>query len=329
MRWTVLLRRGFYVFASLLLVVSLLGMFFTGPVVVRGSKYAIEVDPSPARLRQDVQRLCEEFGPRSYRHIENLDRTADWIAGELRRSGLEVELRDYDIDAGRFRNVIARRPGADPQAGAIVIGAHYDTVADTPGANDNASGVAVLLELARTLPAVRPDRTHYFAAFSTEEPPLFDTDDMGSYVFARELQDEGVEVELMLSLDLVGYYSDDTGSQGLPTPLFRLFYPGRANFVAVVGDARSGPAIARTKRAMLASSRLPIHSFRAPLRSGMVHLSDHRSFRRLDIPAVQITDTAFMRYSSYHQPTDTPDKLDYDRMAELVRALHGILWEGP
>ena len=144
MRWSVLLRRGFYVLALLLLVVSLLGMFFTGPVVVRGSKYAIEVDPSPARLRHDVQRLCEEFGPRSHRYIENLDRTADWIAGELRRSGLEVELRDYEIDARRFRNVIARRPGADPQAGAIVIGAHYDTVADTPGANDNASGVAAL-----------------------------------------------------------------------------------------------------------------------------------------------------------------------------------------
>jgi Zn-dependent M28 family amino/carboxypeptidase len=152
---------------------------------------------------------------------------------------------------------------------------------------------------------------------------------MGSYIFARELESEGVEVELMVSLDVVGYYSDERGSQGLPSPVFRLFYPGRANFVAVVGDARSGPAIGRTKRAMLAASPIPIHSFRAPLSTGLVHLSDHRSFRRLGIPAVQVTDTAFMRYSSYHRRTDVPDQLDYDRMAELVRALHGILWEGP
>jgi Zn-dependent M28 family amino/carboxypeptidase len=326
MRSIVWLRRGFYILAGLLLVYALLGMFFTGPVVRVGS-YRLEVDPSRERLRESVERLCNEFGPRSYAHAENLDRAAAWIADELRGAGLRVELQDYGIDQGRFRNVIGLRPGSDPEAGAIVIGAHYDTVAGTPGANDNASGVAVLLELARTLPDVRPERAHYFVAFSTEEPPFFDTDDMGSYRFARQLKSDGVEVVLMISLDLVGYYSDERGSQRFPSPLFRLLYPGRADFIAVVGDARSGPSIARVKRGMRAAGKLPVHSFRAPRGTGLVHLSDHVAFRRLGLPGVQVTDTAFMRYPAYHHPDDRPERLDYGRMAELVRALHGVLWE--
>jgi Zn-dependent M28 family amino/carboxypeptidase len=303
-------------------------MFITGPVVVRGENLRLDVDPSPERLRATVERLCTEFGPRSHEYTGNLDHVALWIADELQQAELRVELQEYEIDGSLFRNVIGRRPGSDPDAGSIVIGAHYDTVADTPGANDNASGVAVLLELTRTLPDVQPRRTHYFVAFSTEEPPFFDTDDMGSFVFARELQREGVDVLLMLSLDLVGYYSDEPGSQHFPYSALRLLYPGRANFVAVIGDARSGPAIGRTKRGMLAAGTIPVHSFRAPAGSGLVHLSDHGSFRRLNMPAVQVSDTAFMRYSAYHRADDVPEKLDYTRMAEVVRSLHGVLWEG-
>ena len=328
MRTTVLLRRGFYVFAGLLFVYALLGMFITGPVVVRVPRVRLDVDPSVERLRASVEMLCQDFAPRDHEHVENLDRAAAWIADELRRAGLDVSLQDYRLDQGLFRNVVALRPGTDPEAGAIVIGAHYDAVVGTPGADDNASGVAVLLELVRTLPDVRPERTHYFVAFSTEEPPFFDTDGMGSHVFAKSLKSEEVDVLLMISLDLVGYYSDEPGSQHFPSPVFRLLYPGRGNFVAVIGDARSGEAIRRTKRGLRAAGDLPVHSFRAPLGSGMVHLSDHRSFRRVGLPAVQVSDTAFMRFPHYHRVEDTPEKLDYGRMAELVRSLHGVLWEG-
>jgi len=327
MRPVVWLRRGFYVFVGLLLVYALLGMFFTGPVVVRVPRLDLEVAPRPERLRRDVERLCSEFGPRSFDHPANLDRAADWIAEEMRSAGLEIELQDYELEQGRFRNVIGIRPGREPDAGAIVVGAHYDAVRGTPGANDNASGVAVLLELARTLPDVQPRRTHYFVAFSTEEPPFFDTDRMGSRHFARRLAGADVDVVLALALDLVGYYSEEPGSQRMPSSLFRLFYPSRGNFVAVIGDARSGPAIARVKRGMRSAGHLPVHSFRAPLFSGLVHLSDHRSFRKHGIPAVLVTDTAFLRYDGYHRPEDTADRLDYERMAALVRSLHGVLWE--
>jgi Zn-dependent M28 family amino/carboxypeptidase len=330
MRPAVWLRRSFYAFAALLFGYALLGMFLTGPVAVRVPRAGLEVDPSPARLRTTVERLCREFAPRSPDRVDNLDRTAAWIADELRGGGLEVELQDYVLEEGRFRNVVGLRPGSDPQAGAIVIGAHYDAVPGTPGADDNASGVAVLLELVRTQPEDRRfKKTHYFVAFSTEEPPFFGTDAMGSHVFAEKLRAEGVDVRLMISLDLVGYYSDEPGSQHFPSAILRLFYPGRGNFVAIIGDARSGRAIELAKRGMKkAASTLPIHSFRAPSAFGVVDLSDHRSFRRHGWPAVQVTDTAFMRYPYYHRAEDTPDKLDYERMAELVRSLHGVLWEG-
>ena len=327
MRPIIWIRRGFYAFVGLLFVYALLGMFFTGPVVVRVPRLDLEVDPRPDRLRRDVERLCSEFAPRSFDQTDNLDRAAGWIADEMRSAGLEIELQDYELEEGRFRNVIGIRPGREPDSDAIVIGAHYDAVRGTPGANDNASGVAVLLELARTLPDVHPRRTQYFVAFSTEEPPFSDTDRMGSRHFARRLEDQGVDVVLALVLDLVGYHAEESGSQGMPLPLFRLFYPRRDDFIAVLGDARSGPAIARVKRGLRAAGHLPVHSFRAPLLSGLVRLSDHRSFRKHGMPAVLVTDTPFPRYGAYHRPEDTPDRLDYVRMAALVRSLHGVLWE--
>ena len=322
------LRRGFYALVVLLFAGALLGMFVTGPVVIRVPALDLQVEPSPDRLRSTVERLCHDDAPRSHDHPENLDRIATWIAGEFGDAGLEVQVQEYGAEQGRFRNVIGRRAGSDASAGAIVIGAHYDAVEGSPGANDNASGVAVLLELIRTLPSVTTERTHYFVAFSTEEPPFFGTDAMGSRVFAAQLDEQDVDVTLMVALDLVGYYSDDPNSQNFPSPLFRLLYPSRGNFVAVIGDARSGEAIDRAKRGMMAAGKLPIHSLRAPVSSGLVHLSDHWSFRRRGMPAVLITDTAFMRYPAYHRADDTPEKLDYERMAELVRSLHGLLWEG-
>jgi len=328
MRSTVLIRRGFYLLTGMFFLYALVGMFVTGPIVVRVPRYKLDIEPSPWRLRATVDLLCHRFAPRSFQDRESLDRTADWIADQFRFSGLRTEFQEYELEEGRYRNVIAVRPGSDPEAAAIVIGAHYDAVVGTPGANDNASGIAVLLELARTLPDVQPRRTHYFVAFGTEEPPFFDTEGMGSHHFARKLKDEGVELLLMLSLDVVGYYSDDFFSQSFPNVFFRLLYPSRGNFVAIIGDAGSGPAIERTKRGLKAGGRLPVQSFRAPRSSGMVRMSDHLSFRNLDYPAVQITDTAFMRYAYYHRPDDTPEKLDYDRMAALVESLHGVLWEG-
>ena len=184
--WASLFRIGLATIIGLVFIGSLLGILLSGPIVVR-QPLELDVDISTERLRADVEKLCSEFTPRSYRHIDTLDRVAEWIAEEFRAAGLEVDYQEYELAEGTYRNVIARRPSADPSAGVVIVGAHYDAYADFPGADDNASGVAVLLELARTLPDQLPQRNHWFVAFSTEEPPFFGSDMMGSYKLASKL----------------------------------------------------------------------------------------------------------------------------------------------
>ena len=186
-------------------------------------------------------------------------------------------------------------------------------------------GVAVLLELARTLPENPPSRTQMFVAFSTEEPPFFTTEAMGRHHFARHILDSSSEVDLISALDLVGYFSDEPGSQLFPVPLLRLFYPSRGNFIGVVGDMGAGRWIRRVKRGMRSQDELPVLSFRAPTFVPGVDWSDHYWFRELGLPGVLVTDTAMMRTPHYHRATDTPDTLDYERMAGVVQALHGVL----
>jgi hypothetical protein len=321
------LKAAVYLVVTAALLWSLTAILVTGPILVRQPaelELPYEIGASPERLRRDVEFLCGDLAPRQHVPHDNLDRTAEWIAGEFRSAGLEVEYQDYELAEGRFRNVIGFREGLEADAPVRVIGAHYDAYGSFPGADDNASGVAVLLELVRTLPPARPKRSQYFVAFSTEEPPFFSTEGMGSHVFARKMNDEGMQIDLMISLDLVGYYTEAPGSQRFPVPGMGLLYPRTGNFLAVVGDLGSGASLKRVKWSMGRLTDLPIRSFRGPAALPGVLWSDHRSFRQFDMPGVLLTDTAHMRYPWYHTEDDTPDKLDYDRMAEIVRGLHAI-----
>jgi hypothetical protein len=317
-----------YLVVAAALLWSLTAILLTGPVVVRQPiklELPYELGVSAERLQRDVEYLCGELAPRRHEPQDNLDRTADWIAEEFRRAGLQVGFQDYEYAEGRFRNVIGFRQGLDHDAPVRIIGAHYDVFDSFPGADDNASGIAVLLELARTLPPARPRRSQYFVAFSTEEPPFFGTEGMGSHVFAKDLHDQGISVDLMVALDLVGYFTDAPGSQRFPAPGMGLLYPRTGNFLAVVGDLHSGTSLKRVKVLMARLTDLPIRSFRGPAALPGVMWSDHRSFREFDMPGVLLTDTAHMRYPFYHTEHDTPDKLDYDRMSEIVRGLHAIV----
>lgn len=321
---------GLGLLAVLAFVVCMLGIVVSGPVVLRPPGVEMgDVDVSAERLRRTVARLCGEFAPRDFEHPENLDRAANWIESRFTEAGLAVEMQNYETPQGQFRNVVASRQGLDPEAGALIIGAHYDAYGGFPGANDNASGVAVLLELVRHLDATPPRMTHYFVAFGTEEPPFFRTEHMGSAVFARSLEQRGVDVRLMIALDLVGFYSDLPGSQRFPLPGLGLLYPDAGNFVAIVGDLGSGAAIRRVKSRMKASGAIPVYSFRAPARVPGVNWSDNLPFRERELAAVLVTDTAFMRYPHYHAAKDTPEKLDYERMAQLTHALLAVFWEPP
>lgn len=320
-----LFRILFVTTAIVLFVGCAIAIMLTGPIVVQSKRVDLDMQVSAERLRRDVERICSEFTPRSYRHIETLDRAAAWIEQELRSAGLAVEVQEYRVGEGIYRNVIAFKEGSDETVGATIIGAHYDAYGDFPGADDNASAVAVLLELARTLPPGQPRKDQYLVAFSTEEPPFFATDHMGSYKFAESLKNKNIKVDLMLSLEMLGFFSDKPKSQRFPLPGLRFLYPDTGDFIAVVGDLASGGPIKRTKMGMSAAKSIPVHSFRAPGGLAGVRWSDHHSFRRLGFSAAMVTDTAFMRNPFYHTARDTPEKLDYERMAQVTLALHGVL----
>ncbi len=277
-------------------------------------------------LIETVTFLSEGIGRRSYRDIPQLDAAADYIEGRFRLAGCPSKRQSFSFLSGTYHNIIGEVEGTLPgKDGMLIIGAHYDTDTATPGADDNASGVAALLELARLAVESPPERTVRFAAFTLEEPPAFMTRSMGSYVYARSVRDEAVNVLGMISLEMVGFYSDEEGSQYYPASLFRLFYPKRGNFIAFVGNISSRPFTLRMKRLFRAASSVPVESLNAVSIIPGVNFSDHRNFWKFGYPAFMITDTAFYRNPNYHASSDRAGTLDYDRMTAVVKGLFEVV----
>lgn len=279
----------------------------------------------PARLEAHVRRLSESFRPRDFRHPENLDRAADYLRTELRRAGGRIEEQAYEVGGARFRNVIAR---FGPRTGErVVIGAHYDAFGDLPGADDNASGVAGLLELAELLGRQAPKVPVELVAYTLEEPPIFRTGDMGSARHAARLRAQGVPVRAMLCLEMIGYFSDQAGSQQVPIAGLGSVFPSTGDFIAVVGDPGSQALVQRVKAAMQGASPLRVESLNAPRSVPGVDYSDHFPYWDAGYPAVMITDTADNRNFAYHTAEDTADRLDYRRMAQVVQGIYAVVEE--
>ena len=275
------------------------------------------------RLEKHVRMLSETFIPRDADSTQNLDRVAAYISRQLRDAKGSVSEQTYNIGKKTYRNVIAT---FGPTAGErIVVGAHYDAFHTFPGADDNASGIAGLLELARLLARDELPMRVDLAAFTLEEPPYFRTKWMGSAVHARSLKEQGVEVRAMIALEMIGCFSDERGSQGVPLPILKLFYPSRGNFIAVVGKLGQRRLTRRVKKAMQCATELPVYSINAPSIVPGIDFSDHRNYWAAGYPAVMITDTAFYRNSRYHSARDTADTLDYSRMALVVEAAHAAV----
>lgn len=263
-----------------------------------------------------MERLSREFIPRDCEHPERLAAAAEFIRAELATAGAATREQTYEADGKQYKNVIATF-GADASP-AIVVGAHYDACGKLPAADDNASGVAGLLDLARLLAKSPPATRVDLVAYSTEEPPYFRTEQMGSVVHAKSLRADGTELRAMISLEMIGYFSDEAGSQGFPSPLLRALYPSKGNFIAVVGKIGGGSLVRTVKSAMTSAAPLPVYSLNAPGSLMGIDLSDHRSYWAEGYPAVMITDTAFFRNRAYHTDRDTADRLDYERMAQVV-----------
>ena len=276
------------------------------------------------RLRWHVRTLAGEIGERNVWRFTALQAAAGHIGNELRRAGYAVTEQSFMAEGKTVRNLEAELPGTDSSAGIVIVGAHYDTVPGTPGANDNASGAAALLEIARLLAGKPLDRTVRFVFFVNEEPPFFKTDRMGSLVYARRSRQSGERIDGMLSLETIGYYSDAPQSQRYPLPL-GAFYPATADFIAFVGNTGSRRLVRQALETFRRTTFFPSEGAVVPGWITGVGWSDHWSFWHEGYPALMITDTAFFRYDRYHGPEDTPDRLDYDRMARVVAGLGRVV----
>jgi Zn-dependent M28 family amino/carboxypeptidase len=243
----------------------------------------------------------------------DLETPARYIEQAFSSQGLNFSTQEFVSGGRKVRNIEAG-------SGAIVVGAHYDTVPGSPGADDNASAVAVLLELAAMkLPA-------RFVAFANEEAPYFLGPEMGSWVWAKRARDRNEAIRAMFSLEMLGFYRDAPGSQQYPAPL-GLFYPDRADFIAFVGDLGARRLVRDSIKVFREKATFPSEGVAAPGFIPGVGWSDHWSFRRHGYPAIMVTDTAFYRYPHYHLPSDTPEKLDYERMARVTLGLAAMLRE--
>jgi hypothetical protein len=254
-----------------------------------------------------------------------LEQAARYIENVLKTEGYAIRRQEYRAGGQKVRNIevsIANVAPKEKPARIFIVGAHYDSAPGAPGANDNGSGTAAVLELARLLKDMRPSQGTEvkFVFFVNEEPPWFQSDEMGSTQHARKLRDEGQHVEGALVLETIGWYSQQRRSQQLP-PGFEGRYPDLGNFIAFVGTLESSRLVQDALSAFRAVSDFPAHGLAAPAYVQGVTLSDHSSYKRHGYPAIMITDTAFMRYPYYHTSEDTPDKLDYDSTARVVQGL--------
>jgi Zn-dependent M28 family amino/carboxypeptidase len=273
------------------------------------------------RLGRHVGRLAEEIGERNVWHPAALRAAASYIRDQWLGQGYVV--REQRYQAGGFDCANLEAVAADDGGGpAIVIGAHYDSVQGSPGANDNASGVAALLELSRLLAASSlPLR---FVAFVNEEPPFFATSLQGSEVYARRARSDGLNIDLMLALETLGYYSTHERSQAYP-PLLARFYPRRGDFVAMVSNLRGLAKLKRFVKAFRASTPFPVQYLAGPAFVPGVSWSDHRAFWRHGYAALMVTDTAFYRYPYYHTALDTADRVRRGELAEVTCGLAGAV----
>ncbi len=286
-----------------------------------------ESDPMSAtasidRLRGHVKRLAGEIGERNVFRPGTLEAAARYIEGQWAAQGYAVVRDPYEVEGVECANLEATLAGSGDEI--FVVGAHYDSVRGSPGANDNGSGVAALLEISRLLVGERPGTTLRFVAFVNEEPPFFLWRRMGSMVYARRVRERGDPIAGMISLETIGYYSSEPGSQSYP-PLLRFFYPSRGNFLGFVSNLQSRRLLRRAVAAFQASSDWPVQSVAMFEFVPGISWSDHVSFWRQGWPALMITDTAPYRYPWYHSAQDTPEKVDYESLASVTDGLAGMV----
>ena len=296
------------------------GSSWTGPLPPLTDREQVIRD----HLKHHVTALAGRIGERNVWRPEAMAAAATYIEERFEGAGYTVNVQPFASRGLTVNNIEAVLPGHGAADEIIVVGAHYDTVTDCPGANDNASGVAALLELARVLAGTTLSRSVRFVAFANEEAPFFYGDEMGSNLYAARAQAQGEHVEAMLSLETMGYFTDQPGSQKYPFP-FSYLYPDTGNFIGFVGNLSSRSLVRKAVGAFRASTAFPSEGVAAPSGIEGIHWSDHWSFWEAGYPAIMVTDTAPFRYPYYHTAKDTPAQLDYNGLARVTGGLADVV----
>jgi Zn-dependent M28 family amino/carboxypeptidase len=303
--------------------ISMSGKSFDGPLPPLTASEAELRDA----LRSHVRVLSVDIGERNVDHYEQLNAAGDYIERTVASYGYTVATQTFAAAGKQVRNIEVEVPGAGDRAKEIVIvGAHYDSVEACPAANDNGTGVAAALELARRFANSQTRCTIRFVFFVNEEPPFFQTESMGSLVYARRCRQRNDDVVAMLSLETIGYFSDDPGSQKYPAP-FGMLYPSRGNFIAFVGNYSSRRLVRNVVASFRAHAKFPSEGGALPESISGIGWSDHWSFSQVGYPALMVTDTAPFRYPHYHTPQDTIDKINFDRITRVVMGVGSVIDE--
>ncbi|UYZ61486.1 M28 family peptidase [Hymenobacter weizhouensis] len=277
------------------------------------------------RLYADVKFLTELQPARHYLSLTSLNKAADYIKAEFEKLDGQVQEQAFRVEGRLYRNISLLLGPED--APRLVVGAHYDVCGNQPGADDNASAVAGLLETARLLHQFRPALKYRveLVAYPNEEPPYFATEHMGSAVHARSLHQAGVPVRAMLCYEMIGYFRDEPGSQHFPSEQLAAQYPHTGNFIIVVGRTGQEAFTRRVQELMQSRAALDVQRISLPPEMGLAGLSDHRNYWRHGYDAVMLNDTSFLRNPHYHQPTDTIETLDFLRMAEVINGAYAVV----
>ncbi|MDB9312368.1 M28 family peptidase [Spirulina sp. CS-785/01] len=280
-----------------------------------------------SELQADLQYLSGEIGEHNYFHYDGLKQAEDFLVSRFESFGYTVNLQEYEANQQKFNNIEVEIPGTDKAEEILVIGAHYDSVVGSPGANDNGSGTVAILALAKALVKREFSRTVRLVEFVNEEPPFFWTEEMGSLVYAKKCRDRNDNIIGMLSLETIGYYSEQPGSQDYPLGLLDKVYPITGNFLAFIGNFSSRKFVKQVIQSFRTHTQFPSEGTTLPDGVSGVGWSDHWSFWQVDYPALMVTDTAPFRYPHYHTPEDTPDKVNYAALARVVAGLERVIVE--
>jgi Zn-dependent M28 family amino/carboxypeptidase len=316
--------------AALLLAI---GALWAVSIRMPGRSHSAPLDPlSPAlqesseQLRRHVNVLARDIGERNYLRNHALDSAADYVHATLASLGYPVREQSYMVDGKTYRNIEATLIGRTRPNEIVVVGGHYDSVVGSPGADDNASGTAGTLELARLLRDTPLDRTIRFVGFVNEEPPFFFTENMGSRRYALAARQRGDDIVAMLSLETIGYYLDAPNTQRYP-PILGAFYPDRGNFIGFVGNVGSRSLVHDVVKSFRSVARFPSAGSAAPKQIPGVSWSDQWSFWKEGYQGVMITDTAPFRNPNYHEVTDHPDSVNYDHIARVLDGVKFVVVE--